>query len=282
MQFIVASIFCNIGVSILLKLAHGARVDIRQSFLVNYVIGMGLCLLLLPTFSKPLPEGASAWFVLTVLSLLLPSVFLAMAHAVQQAGIARSDAAQRLSLIISLFAAFSIFGEALTAAKAAGVAAALIALLLFLRRSGDTPMQAQRSCMSLLVVWLGYGLADVLFKFLALTGTAFLTSLLWVFGGSSASLLVYLLLKRTRWQHQSLRWGLPLGLLNFGNIYFYLRAHQHFAHSPAVVFATMNAGIVVAGIAVGALGFGETWQRRHSVGALFTVLAIALLGLALG
>lgn len=282
MQFILASIICSIGVSIMLKLAHGASVDIRQSFLVNYVIALGLCLLLLAPASKPLPAGAGAWLVLAALSLLLPSVFLAMAHAVRQVGIARSDAAQRLSLVIPLLAAFTIYGETLTAAKAGGIAAAVIALLLFLRRSGETRAEARQGGLSLLAVWLGYGLTDVLFKRLALTGTAFTSGLAWVFVGSGLCLLVYLLLKRATWERRSLAWGLPLGLLNFGNIYFYLRAHQHFAHSPSVVFASMNAGVVVAGIAVGALCFHETWQRRHSLGALFALLAIASLSLVPG
>src|SRR5690606_9157361 len=63
--------------------------------------------------------------------------FLAMAGAVRQAGIVVSDAAQRLSLLIPLAAAFLLFGEAASAAKLGGMMVALAALtcLIWQRRA---------------------------------------------------------------------------------------------------------------------------------------------------
>jgi hypothetical protein len=34
-------------------------------------------------------------------------------------------------------------------------------------------------------------------------------------------------------------------MFNFGNILFYLKAHQDFSESPSTVFAGMNLGVIV-------------------------------------
>ena len=71
-----------------------------------------------------------------------------------------------------------------------------------------------------------------------------------------------------------------LGLLNFGNILFYVRAHQALPDSPAVVFATMNIGVVLVGTLVGVLAFGERTSRLNRIAIVLAVLAIALIALA--
>jgi hypothetical protein len=35
---------------------------------------------------------------------------------------------------------------------------------------------------------------------------------------------------------------------NFGNILFYLKAHQAFADNPSTVFAAMNMGVIILGV----------------------------------
>ena len=51
--------------------------------------------------------------------------------------------------------------------------------------------------------------------------------------------------------------GLILGLLNFGNILFYLKAHKALAENPSTVFAGMNMGVIILGSLAGILIFKE-------------------------
>ena len=78
-----------------------------------------------------------------------------------------------------------------------------------------------------------------------------------------------------RLQLRNLAAGVLLGILNFGNILFYVRAHQTLPHSPATVFASMNIGVVALGALVGKLTFGERLGRRGWIGLLLAVPAIA-------
>jgi len=68
-----------------------------------------------------------------------------------------------------------------------------------------------------------------------------------------------------------------LGLLNGGNILFYVHAHQALPESPATVFAGMNIGVVVLGAAVGIIVFGERTRLLNRIGLAIAVLAIGLI-----
>ena len=73
------------------------------------------------------------------------------------------------------------------------------------------------------------------------------------------------------------RSGLLLGALNFGNILYYVRAHQAFKNDPTLVFAGMNIGVITLGTLVGALLFREKISRVNAVGILLAIASIVSL-----
>src|SRR5690606_41836756 len=129
-------------------------------------------------------QSASPWPLLMALGLLLPSIFLVMAKAVQQAGIVLSDVAQRLSLLLPLIAAFTIFGEPASQQKLLGIAIALCALTALLWRPGNRHAESPGQGGGLLTValllgvWFGYGTIDILFKQMAKMGSAIPSTML--------------------------------------------------------------------------------------------------------
>lgn len=283
MYTLIFSISCSVAVSVLLKMARSNGIRVDQAIAFNYVMAGGLCWLLLGPAPATLFESADPWPLLLPLGLLLPSVFLVMARAVQQAGIVLSDVAQRLSLLLPLIAAFTIFGEAASRDKLAGIALALCALAALLWRPGNRNAQAPSShggmltVALLLGVWFGYGTIDILFKQMAKMGTAFPTTLLGSFILAGLVSFTYLILRRTVWSGRSMLAGLLLGLLNFGNIYFYVRAHQVFSENPTLVFSAMNIGVISLGTLVGAGVFRERISWVNAVGVGLAILAIFIL-----
>lgn len=279
MYTLLISIACSVTVSVLLKLARRHQIDVAQAITMNYAVAAGLCLWLLRPEPASMLNPSTPWWVLAGLGVLLPSVFLAMAGAVRYAGIVLSDAAQRLSLFIPLIAAFVLFGEALSGSKLLGIAIGLTALVCLLIRPGasNTAHDRHKAILLLLAVWLGYGTIDILFKQLAKSGAAFSSSLLLAFSLAGVIILVYLLVKRTAWNGRSLAAGLLLGLLNFGNIYFYVRAHQVFSESPTLVFSAMNIGVISLGTLVGAGLFKEKLSWLNGLGIALAVVAVIIL-----
>jgi drug/metabolite transporter (DMT)-like permease len=149
------------------------------------------------------------------------------------------------------------------------------------RGSSDARDKGAAGWLYPLVVLVGFGVIDVLFKQVAAAGVPLGTSLLVVF---ALALLVAFALQGLRaWRGEArftvpgLLAGLVLGLCNFGNILFYLRAHQALPQDPALVFAGMNLGVVALGALVGVLGFRERLSRLNVAGLLLASVAILLL-----
>ena len=222
MLILLTSILCSVAVSILLKVARSKNIDVAQAIAFNYVMAGGLTVALLRPDPASLLNPSTPYWVVIALGVLLPSIFLVMAAAVRHAGIVLSDAAQRLSLVIPLIAAVVIFGEAIQGSKVVGIVLGLIALLCLTLGSKKIDDQKNpKAVLWLLGVWLGYGCIDVLFKQLSKSGAGFSSSLLVTFSLAGLLLFGWLFARRTQWQARNIWAGLLLGLLNFGNIYFY-------------------------------------------------------------
>ena len=281
MSYLIASICCSVFVSVLLKVARHYDIDVRQAVAVNYAVAALLCVAVLQPELHTLQRPATPWGVLIALGFLLPSVFLAMAASVRHAGIVRSDAAQRLSLFIPLMAAFLLFGQSLSSQTAIGIAVAFAALACLIGRPQSGPaVQSTAGPGSWawpLAVWLGYGVIDILFKQMARAGTQFAGGLLAAFVLAGLVILSYLLIKRVQWSWRHAAGGLILGLANFGNILFYIRAHQHYATDPALVFSAMNIGVITLGTLVGALFFKEKLTPRNWLGVALAIGAVVVL-----
>jgi drug/metabolite transporter (DMT)-like permease len=287
MLFLIFSIVCSVLVSVQLKLAQRKGVVVAEAIGWNYLAAAGLCWFLLdPAIDGPTLERAPL-LSLAALSLLLPGIFLALAASVKAAGIVRTDVAQRLSLVLSLTAAFLLFGEQADALKIAGLALGLAAIVCLVARSEPLPGAAGTASHWLLplVVLVGYASVDVLLKRIAIAGTPFALSLLLAFAAAFVLMAALLIWRRIRHRHRftlsGLLAGLLLGATNFGNILFYIRAHQALPDNPAVVFSMMNIGVVLLGTLAGVVGFGERLSRLNRLAIPLAVMAIALIALSL-
>lgn len=284
---LIFSVLCSVLVSVLLKLAHRRGLPMPPIVLWNYVVAviLGLCLLDPPL--GRLREPGTPWLALILLAALLPSIFLAMAASVRAAGIARTDVAQRLSLVVSLAAAFLWFGDTLGLLKLAGLAIGLIAILCIVSRpdNGDASSQSPAAWMLPLIVLLGYASVDILLKRIAMDGTPFAASLVIAFLGAlvimAAIEIRRVLVTRASFDVRTLYAGVLVGASNFGNILFYVKAHRALPDDPSVVFATMNLGVVVLGTLVGMIGFGERPSRINLAGIALAVVAVAVIGFSL-
>lgn len=280
MHYVLASVVCSVAVSVLLKLAPRLRVNIGQAVAWNYMVAGAAAWWALQPHWASIPSAHVPWAALTLLGLLLPTIFLALGASVRHAGIVRSDAAQRLSLVLSLAAAFTLFGEPVTWAKLAGCGLGLIALACMVWRRRGTPEAAGWAAWTWpVVVFAGFGAIDVLFKRVAVTGVPLGTALTVVFALALVVAFAIELGRRARFTLRSLAGGVALGLCNFGNILFYLRAHRALPHSPSVVFAGVNLGVVVLGAGVGMLAFRERLSRLNLAALALALVAIATLAL---
>ena len=280
MIYVVLSVICSVLVSVLLKLARRFSVDIGQAVAWNYAVASVLTPLVLRPPLTMLRDPRAPWLALAGLGVLLPTIFLALGASVRHAGIVRSDAAQRLSLLISLLAAFVMFGEKLDRLKGAGIGLGLLALLCMVWRSERVVASDGAAMWAYpLIVLGGFAAIDILFKRVAQAGLPLGASLQAMFALSLVVALVLLLWRRGRtiFTWRSALAGVALGLANFGNILFYLRAHRALPQHPALIFASTNIGVVPLGALIGVLVFRERLSRLNFGGVLMALAAIGMI-----
>ena len=177
---------------------------------------------------------------------------------------------------LSILAAFLIFGETFSLGKILAVILAIISLSALVYKPKSTT-QSTGAIWTLLGVWLGYGIIDILFKQLSKNAAMTATNLCTVFVLSAIVLFTYLIIRRTKWTKASILGGVILGCLNFGNIYFYFRAHQAYNNNPTLIFAAMNLGVISLGTIIGTAIFKEKINTINILGIVLALVAIVCL-----
>lgn len=283
MIYLVLSIICSVTVGVLFKLAKRYQINITQAITWNYLFAICLSLMCFkPNFSSISVSNISP--IYWTLGILLPSIFIFLGLSVRNAGLARTDIAQRLSLFISLSAAFFLFKENFDRYKEVAIVFGFAAIIFTMYRKGDR-MSSKRSWLYLLLVFLGFGAVDVLFKMVSqITIIPYTTSLFIIYCIAFLLSLVYLLYlvarRQTKLQLINFFCGCILGIFNFGNILFYLRAHREMSDNPSTVFAAMNMGVIVAGTLIGVFIFRERLSRWNYLGLILALVSIVLITLS--
>lgn len=299
MIYLTIAVLCSVAVSVLLKVLRQKNIDIRQTIVAGYPVAFLLTYFLLQPDISAIDSLGGAWAIIIALGVLLPLVFVILGQAIAAVGMVATDAAQRLSLIIPIIAAFLLFGEVLTGTRIFGLALGFLALVALVYRpqqlatisanqdsnatltaTDNHPKALSKTPLWLFGVWAGYGIIDILFKQVAKQGAAFPLTLFVSFGLAGLLLFIYLLMTRVRWQGNALIAGLLLGALNMGNIYAYVRAHQVLSESPSIVFTGMNVGVITVATLIGVGVFKEHLNRINMLGIALAISCVAVLFLA--
>ena len=282
MIFIFLSICCSVLVSVLLKLAKRYHINVTQAIAWNYLSAGVLCWLFYRPQVFNLNIQDTPYPIYLLLGLLLPVLFVLLATSIRFSGIVRTDVAQRLSLFIPVLAAFLVFKEVPSLIKSSGIAVGFAAILCSIPwQKQQQNRRANSGWIYLLAVFVGLGIIDILFKQIAQNKQIPYTSSLFIvfiiaFLLSIITLVILFITRKARFEWINLLCGLVLGMANFGNILFYIKAHQSLASQPSVVFSAMNIGVIIMGSLVGILIFREKLSRLNYAGIALALVSIIL------
>ncbi|WP_281232825.1 DMT family transporter [Flavobacterium gelatinilyticum] len=275
MLFLILSVLCSVTVGVIFKITRKYNSNPIQIIAFNYIAAILLCYF---TFSPDLNEihADAPWNIYAAIGVLLPVLFLILAASIKHMGIVKTDAAQRLSLFIPILAAWLVFKEEFNTYKVIGLIIGFTALLFILRKQTGNE---ENKWIYPAAVLFGFGIIDILFKQIALyTSLPYTTSLFVVFDialAVSLFIVVYdVAVKKVRLNYQNILFGSLVGIFNFGNILFYLKAHKAFSENPSTVFAGMNMGVIILGSLVGLLFFKEKLSRYNFIGLVLALISI--------
>jgi drug/metabolite transporter (DMT)-like permease len=278
MLYVLLSICCNVIVAVLLKLAKRYHIDVQQAITWNYTTSILLTALIFkPNLAhlNQLPINT-----LALLGLLLPIVFVLLGVSIRVTGIVRTSIAQRLALFIPILAACFIYHETLSGLRIIALSIGVTAIIFSVPwpQHGRT-RKTSAAWFYLLTIFAGMGIIAILFKKLAAnTVVPFTTSIFVVFIlafiFSFIGLLVRIARRKTRfsWPHILIGWA--LGVANFGNILFYIRAHKALIGSPTTVSMAVNIGAIVFTALIGLFFFKEKLTTLNKIGLFFALVSI--------
>ena len=285
MELILAAACCSVIVSILLKLAKAQGFDALHMIVWNYASASVLCFLWFKPDLQHVSIINTPWWLIIALGVLLPSVFLCLAKSLQYAGIVKTEIAQRLSVVLSLLAAFFIFQEQFNTLKIIGIVLGVFAVLslLFSHQQDKTGQSSTKQAMLYLaLVWFGYALIDVLLKYTTGLGLQFAVALNLMFICAFILSLAHIAMTtKTVGNRKNILAGMGLGLLNFANIALYVKAHMLLKDTPAIVFAGMNILVVVLGAFSGLIIFKEKLTPTTALGLTLGLASVICLGYAI-
>ncbi len=283
MHFVVISVICSVTVSVIIKLARRYNINIVQMIAWNYPAAV----LFTFFFFKPSIEMDAIqienWGLFLLLGCLLPGVFLALAASIRHTGIVRTEIAQRISIVIPLAAAFFLFREDPSIQAIIGIAVGLLAIIFSFNWKED-----KRKTISIgtwiypLLIFFGMGIIDVLFKQVAQLKTVPYTSSIFIIFILALTLsFIYIFYrigtKKEKFSLGASLWGLSLGLFNFGNIIFYMKAHKAIPDNPSIVFTTMNIGVIAVGALIGVFLFKEKLTTLNKIALVLAMICIVII-----
>ena len=129
MELIFGAALCSVAVSIFLKWGKSHGFDALQMITINYAVASLLCYIWFKTGFFSCIFKYHPWWLIFILGMLLPGIFLCLARSLQHAGILKTEIAQRLSVVLSLLAAFSIFQEQFSISKLLGIGLGIVAVI---------------------------------------------------------------------------------------------------------------------------------------------------------
>lgn len=283
MELIFAAALCSVLVSILLKFCRAKGFDAFQMIAWNYAIASILSFLWFKPDLAHISIANTPWWLIILLGITLPTIFLCLSKSLQATGILKTEIAQRLSVVLSLLAAYFLFQEQFNQLKIIGIILGVAAVLcvLFSNTATSKSILSNTGTFYLLSVWIGYALVDILLKYTTSLGLQFPVTLNLMFICAFLISITYLLIKKVNWTTSNLLAGLLLGCLNFANIALYVKAHILLRDSPAIVFAGMNILVVLLGVVAGLLIFKEKLKGLTMLGLFLGFAGVICLAMAL-
>jgi len=289
MHFLLLCILSSTAIFVTFKTISRFNIPAFPVIVINYLAATILGFVIYSGDTKVASILHSRWLPISILiGIMFILMFFLVAFSTRKAGISVTTVASKMSVIFPII--FSLLidpADQLTMIKSAAVLIALGGVVLTVYKPGGE--HPERSVIYIpLLLFVGMGIVDSLVKlaqqqYVSDGETALFSAILFLnaFLSGLAATIFYrkhnrYFLKRAVWG-----WGLLLGIVNFGSIFFIVRA-LHYS-SPAgksmdssVIFGANNISIVALSVLVGLLIFKENLSYINWIGIVLSAISLLL------
>jgi drug/metabolite transporter (DMT)-like permease len=289
MHFLILCILSSTGIFIVFKSIDRLSIPPLPVIVLNYFTAT-LLGYFIQSSPMDLPDMVRAeWFPISMLiGILFIVMFFLVAHSSSKAGISITTVASKMSVIFPIMLSILIDpGDRLTLIKTIAIASTLTGVAMTVYKPGAGKV-GRAAIVIPLLLFAGMGLVDSLVKFaqhryVGDTEVAPFSSLLFLNAFISGLLALMFM---PRFFRQFIRpsvwgWGVVLGAVNFGSIFFLVRALNYLTPAgestdSSVIFGINNIGIVALSVMAGLLIFREHLKTVNWLGVGLCAFALIL------
>jgi len=273
------SILSSTAIFILFKLFDKYNVNTLHAIVVNYITA-GTCGILFSEQGISFPAIVNSYWIYAAIALgfLFISIFNVMALTAQKNGLSVASVASKMSVIIPILFGIIIYKESIGTQKITGIILALVAVFLTSIKQKDNTVLTQSIYLPLLL-FFGSGIIDTSVNHFAPDGNIplFLTVIFAVAGSIGIAISVYKVLQhKAKFKMKAIPFGLALGVVNYGSMYFLLKALRIDGFESSNIFTINNVAIVGVSALVGLILFKEHISKQNWLGILIAIASIIL------
>ena len=276
MVYLILSIACSTGNHLLFKAFKQWKTNLLCAIVTNYVV----CVIIGFGSTRFATIHDSLWrqdwfgFALFHGLLLICSYYL-IALTTKHVGVAIASLATRVSVVLPIVTAFLLYGDRLTVFKAVGILGALTALCLSSLENGSGPsVKAESSHYLPVALFIAFGSHLTLTKYVQayyLNDVAYHGYVMFSFASAlvlgAGAIAWRVLIKNDSYQKRDVLAGILLGCVNYGSIYFLIRALSIEGWESSEIFPIISIAVVISSSVGAYLLFREKIQGLK-IGAL--------------
>ena len=293
MIWLVLCILSSTSIFVIFKSISKKAIPALPVIVINYLIASAIGFIVGGERIELLRLVESEWSYLALLiGVLFIIMFFILGKSTREAGISVSTVASKMSVVIPI--SFSILVDpvdSLKPLKSIAIILAVLTVILMIYRKGMT-RKLHDAVIYPLFLFAGMGAVDALvkyaqLKFITNLELSYFTAILFLISFMTG---LVILVSRKQYRLSLTKqavfyWGILLGIVNFGSIYFLIRALNHTDPSgtqidSSIIFGINNTAIVLLSVLTGLLLFREKLNKTNYFGIGLSLITILLFSLA--
>ncbi len=289
MHFLLLCILSSTGIFVIFKSISRFNIPAFPVIVINYLAATLLGFMINPGDADFASIINSRWLPISmIIGIMFILMFFLVAHSTKKAGLSVTTVASKMSVIFPIL--FSLLidpSDQLSLMKAAAVVIALGGVVLTVYKAENGALEKSVFVIPLLL-FVGMGVVDSMVKlaqqqYVVDRETALFSAILFL-NAFLAGVLALLFFRRDHKQFIRARvwgWGVLLGGVNFGSIFFLVKALNYSSAAgksmdSSVIFGANNISIVALSVLVGLWVFKEKLRLVNWIGIVLSALALLL------
>jgi drug/metabolite transporter (DMT)-like permease len=291
MIYLLGSIILSSYLTLSFKVLQRLNINTLQAIVFNYIACVCTGAFVNGSFPVNKENIGAPWMVWALLmGLMFISIFNVIAFTAQKLGVAVASVANKLSMVIPFIFSLYLYNESATMLKVAGIAVALVAVVLtcYPAQKQDNDPAANNYILFLLpvVLFISSGLLDTLIvyvknSFFINPADNFNDFLISAFSVAGAVGIIILLIGfatgKQSFSVKALLAGIIIGIPNYFSIWCLGKVITAYQGNSSAIIPVNNMGIVLFSAVAAWLLFKERLSLVNWAGIILAIAAIALI-----